>query len=154
MAAEPKPKSLDNVINQVLTSYPSIKIAKLEIERARQEFAKIESQLGWILSAQTGVSHDVGAFNIPSDRFSAAASIGSVQESGNSLEISGQYSYEDSDTVVNITNWYLNNQSIVLLYTPFESTYDNSICKFSAFCICKVLLSFKTMLKVKDSPSA
>jgi outer membrane protein TolC len=99
ISAENNSHSLNDVIVQVLHNYPSIKIARLEIDRARQEFAKIESQLGWILRAQTGVSRDVGVFNIPSDRFNASASIGTVQESGNSLEISGQYSYEDSDTV-------------------------------------------------------
>jgi outer membrane protein TolC len=99
MAAESNLQPLNEVITQVLRNYPSIKIARLEIDRARQEFAKIESQLGWILRAQTGVSHDVGAFNIPSDRFNASASIGSVEKSGNRLEVSGQYTYEDSDTV-------------------------------------------------------
>jgi outer membrane protein TolC len=41
----------------------------------------------------------VGIFNIPSERFDASASIGRTQQSGNRLEISGQYSYEDSETV-------------------------------------------------------
>ncbi|MGD9386274.1 MAG: TolC family protein [Thioalkalispiraceae bacterium] len=98
-ASEAKPKTLHKVIHQVLTNYPSIKIARLEIQRARQEFAKIESQLGWVVSTQTGVSRDVGIFNIPSERFDASASIGRTQQSGNRLEISGQYSYEDSETV-------------------------------------------------------
>ncbi len=92
-------KSLQDVIHRVLKNYPSLKIARIEIERARQEFSKIESQLGWTASAQTGVSRDVGMFNIPSERFDLSASIGSRQKSGHSIEVTGQYSYEDSESV-------------------------------------------------------
>jgi len=96
---ETEKRSLQDVIQRVLTNYPSLKIAKLEIERSRQEFAKIESQLGWVASAQTGISRDVGAFNIPSERFDVIASVGSSQKSGNTVEVVGQYSYEDSESV-------------------------------------------------------
>lgn len=98
-AVEEQTRTLQNVIKLVLTNYPSIKIARLEIERATQEFSKIESQLGWVVYTQAGISRDTGAFNIPSERFDALASIGSVQESGNRVEVVGQYSYEDSDSV-------------------------------------------------------
>jgi len=98
-ANEEKTRSLQEVIGHVLTNYPSLKIAKLEIDRASQEFAKIESQLGWVVSTQAGISRDLGAFNIAAERFDALASIGSVQESGNRIEIAGQYSYEDSESI-------------------------------------------------------
>lgn len=98
--ADVSPKqSLQDVVHSVLKNYPSLKIARIEIERARQEFSKIESQLGWTASAQTGVSRDVGIFNIPSERFDLSASIGSRQKSGHSIEVTGQYSYEDSESV-------------------------------------------------------
>jgi len=98
--ADISPKqSLQDVVHRVLKNYPSLKIARIEIERARQEFSKIESQLGWTASAQTGVSRDVGIFNIPSERFDLSASIGSRQKSGHSIEVTGQYSYEDSESV-------------------------------------------------------
>lgn len=99
LAKETDKRSLQSVIQRVLTNYPTLKIARLELERSRQEFAKIESQLGWVASAQTGISRDVGAFNIPSERFDVSASVGSVQKSGNSIEVVGQYSYEESESV-------------------------------------------------------
>jgi hypothetical protein len=46
LAAKQNERSLPEVIHQVLTNYPSLRIARLEIERARQEFAKIDSQQG------------------------------------------------------------------------------------------------------------
>jgi len=98
-AADVQKRSVQDVIHLVLKNYPTLKIARLEIDRARQEFAKIESQLGWIASAQTGISRDVGAFNIPSERFDVAAGIGSTQDSGHAVELTGQYSYEDGESV-------------------------------------------------------
>lgn len=128
-AEESQKRSLQEVIQLVLTNYPSIKIAKLEIERATQEFAKIESQLGWVVNTQAGISRDLGVFNIPSERFDARASIGSVQESGNRVEVIGQYSYEDSESVAipSIAN-PLERTSVDLNYrVPFGQGQDNPV---------------------------
>ena len=100
LAEQSNKRSVQDVIRRVLIYYPTAKIARLEIERSRQEFAKIESQLGWVIAAQTGVSRDVSVFNIPSKRFDAAASVETVQKSGNSVEVVGQYSYENSEIAV------------------------------------------------------
>ena len=92
--------SLDDVVTKILKQYPSIKVARLEVEQARQEFSKIESQLGWILNAQSGVSRDISTFNIPSKRFDANVNISSLNKSGSTFGVSGNYSYEKSDTSI------------------------------------------------------
>ncbi len=92
--------SLDDVVNKILKQYPSIKVARLEVEQARQEFSKIESQLGWVLNAQSGISRDISAFNIPNERFDANVNISSLNKSGSTFGVSGNYSYEKSDTSI------------------------------------------------------
>lgn len=96
-AKEPPVLTAEDVINRMLDQYPSVKVAQIEIERSRQEFARIESQLGWVLSAQSGVSRDVNGFDIPGKHFEASAQIGRVYQSGSRVDISGQYTYDDSD---------------------------------------------------------
>jgi len=96
-AGQEETLSLDEVISKILKHYPSIRIARLQVQQAQQEFSKIESQLGWVLIAQSGISRDISSFNIPSERFDAGVKLSSVTRSGSSIEISGNYSYEDSD---------------------------------------------------------
>lgn len=92
----PEVLTLDAMIEDIIEHYPSVNIAGIEIERARQEFAKVESQLGWVLSAQAGVSHDVTFINSLSDRFDTSANIGRRYESGTQFNVNGQYGYEDA----------------------------------------------------------
>jgi len=103
-SSKPKEISLDEVINLIILKYPSINIARLEVEQARQEFAKIESQLGWVLSAQSGISRDISAFNVPSQSFDANVRLARTHQSGSSLELTGDYSYVDSERVVIVAN--------------------------------------------------
>ena len=92
----PEVLTLDAMIDKIVKNYASITIASIEIERSRQEFAKVESQLGWVLAAQAGLSHDVTFIDSPSDRFDAGASIGRRYESGTQFDVSGQFSHEDA----------------------------------------------------------
>ncbi len=97
LAAEPQHElSLDEMIARIVQNYPTITLASLEIERSRQELQKVESQLGWIFGAQTGISHDVTFIDAPSDRLDAGANIGRRYESGVKFDVSGRYAYEDS----------------------------------------------------------
>lgn len=45
----------EQVLQKVIDHYPSIDIAAIEIERARQSIKVAESQLGWQLQAQAGI---------------------------------------------------------------------------------------------------
>lgn len=88
---------LSTVIEKIINHYPSLDVAAIEIQRARQEFAKVESQLGWVLSANAGLSRDVSIIDSPTDHYEAGVGIGRKFKSGSSLELSGIYAHDDSD---------------------------------------------------------
>ena len=88
------------VLQQVIDTYPTLDIARLQVEQARQEMLKVESSLGWQLAAQGGVNHDVSTFGIPSDVADASASFNRTLRSGNRVGVSGLYRYEDSTTTI------------------------------------------------------
>lgn len=84
------------VVEQILATYPSLRTAALQVERARQELTRVESQLGWSLSGQGGVNHDLSSFGIPSDVADISAGLNRRLRSGHSVGLNGSYRYEDS----------------------------------------------------------
>ena len=89
--------ALSDVIRKIINNYPSLDVAALEIQRARQEFAKVESQLGWVVTAQAGISRDVSFIDSPTDHYEAGVGFAKKFESGSSVELSGNYTYDDSE---------------------------------------------------------
>lgn len=87
---------LEDMIARILQNYPTVTLASLEIEKSQQELHKVESQLGWIFGAQTGIGHDVTFIDAPTDRFDVGANLGRRYESGIKFDINGGYIYEDS----------------------------------------------------------
>lgn len=98
--AEEKPLGFDRVVEKILQHYPSLEIARLQVERSRQEIARVESRLGWELAGSGGVAHDVSVFGTPSDRGDINLSLDRQLASGHSVGISGNYTYEDSSFTV------------------------------------------------------
>lgn len=88
--------SLQHMLDRVIKTYPSIDIAALQVEQARQEFARVKSTLGWQVYSHAGIAHDLSFIDSPTDRFDVYASMQRRLESGSQLEIAGQYAYEDS----------------------------------------------------------
>ena len=93
-----KPDSLTytQALQNVINTYPTLDIARLQVEQARQELDKVESTLGWALAAQGGLNHDVSLFGTPSDVADALASLDRTLRSGDRVGVSGSYRYEDS----------------------------------------------------------
>lgn len=89
----------EQVLQRVIDHYPSITVAAIEIERARQSIIVANSQLGWQLDARAGVERAVGLFGTPSDSLSAGAGLSRTLESGSSLAFEGGVRREDSETV-------------------------------------------------------
>ena len=92
--------TFSQALQKVIDTYPTLDIARLQVEQARQEMYKIESALGWQLAAQGGVNHDVSMFGVPSDVADAFASLNRTLPSGDSLGVSGSYRYEDSSATI------------------------------------------------------
>ncbi len=93
----------EQVLQKVIDHYPSINIAAIEIERARQSMQVANSQLGWQLDAQAGVERSVGLFGTTSDNMSATAGMSRVLESGSSVAVEGGVRREDNELVFSPT---------------------------------------------------
>lgn len=88
------------VVDRILKHYPSLEVARLQVTRSREEIAKVQSGLGWELAGSGGVSHDVSVFGTPTDRGDVNLSLERQLESGHSVGINGNYTYEDSSFTV------------------------------------------------------
>jgi len=91
--------NFDQVLQQVIDHYPSVKTAVYQVERAQQENKKIESQLGWQLSSQAGFSRDVSAFGTPTDSLRLAAGLSRQLTSGATLGVDAGMNRDDASTV-------------------------------------------------------
>lgn len=98
-AAEPT-LGFDGVVENILQQYPSLEVARLQVQRSRQEIARVESRLGWELAGDAGVVRDVSVFGTPTDRADVNLSLDRQLESGHRVGISGNYTYEDSSFTV------------------------------------------------------
>ena len=97
MAALAESFTLQRTLQQVIETYPTIEIARMQVARAQQETLKAQSILGWNLGAQAGASHDISPFlGTPSDSANLSANLTRPLASGGSIGIGGNYSYEDS----------------------------------------------------------
>ena len=92
--------TFSQALQKVIDTYPTLDIARLQVEQARQDMLKVESTLGWQLAAEGGVNHDVSTFGIPSDVADAFAGLNRTLRSGDSLGVSGLYRYEDSSATL------------------------------------------------------
>ena len=119
--------NLQQVIQQVLHHYPSIRTAALQVEVARQESIRINSQLGWQLNASGGYRHDFSLFGSPNDRFDITGGLSRQLSSGDSLSLSAQLARDNSD--VAISPFYPNpatNVNIELNYRmPLQKGSEN-----------------------------
>lgn len=93
----------EQVLQKVIDHYPSVNIAAIEIERARQSMQVANSQLGWQVDAQAGVERSVGLFGTTSDSLALGAGMSRSLESGSSIAIEGGIRREDSEIVFSPT---------------------------------------------------
>jgi len=87
---------LGQVLQKVIDHYPSIKTAALQVERARQENIKVESQLSWILKSNVGYNRDTSLFGTATDRFNVGGSVNRSLDNGGVLGFNGNISQEDA----------------------------------------------------------
>ncbi|TDY00091.1 TolC family protein [Thiohalophilus thiocyanatoxydans] len=99
--AEEQTLGFERVVEKILGHYPSLEVARLQVQRSREEIARVESQLGWEMASDGGVSHDVSVFGTPTDRADVNLSLERQLESGHRVGVSGNYTYEDSAFTVN-----------------------------------------------------
>ncbi len=89
--------NLGQVLQKVVDHYPSIKSAALQVQRAREESIKVESQLSWLLNANAGYNRDTSAFfGTPVDRYNVAGSLNRSLDNGGVLGFNANIAREDS----------------------------------------------------------
>jgi len=87
---------LGQVLQKVVDHYPSIKSAALQVEKARQENIKVESQLSWILKSNVGYTRDTSLFGTATDRYNVGGSVNRNLDNGGVLGFNGNISHEDA----------------------------------------------------------
>ena len=97
-AAEP-PAVLgyEDALQAIIDTYPTLAIAALQVEKARQEQIRVESSLSWVLQANGGLNRDINFIGTPSDVASLSAGLQRRFASGQSIGLNGRYRYEDSE---------------------------------------------------------
>jgi len=95
---ETAPLTLPQMLQQVIRHYPSLQSAALQVEKAQQETARIESQLGWQLGAQAGVHKDVSLFGSAVNQINVGTRLARQLPSGNALSLSASISRDDADS--------------------------------------------------------
>ncbi len=95
-AAATERLTFEQVLQRALDTYPALRIAELQLERARQENARVESQLGWNLGAQAGASRDVSIIFTPTDRTDVSANVSRKLSSGASIDIGAGLTREET----------------------------------------------------------
>ncbi|HID48452.1 MAG TPA: TolC family protein [Chromatiales bacterium] len=106
-----EPLTYQQALREIIQTYPTLTIAALQVEKARQNLVKVESTLGWNLTAEGGYQHDLSTFAVPVDTGTAIASLSRKLESGHSVGVNGRYRYEDNQFSFSPT-----------LPNPYEST--------------------------------
>lgn len=90
--------TLQQVLQQVMDHYPSLKIASIQLERARQETIKVESQLGWQLGSQVAFARDMSLFGILSDNLSLSGNLDRQFSSGDSISVTAAITQDDAES--------------------------------------------------------
>lgn len=93
------PLSLAQMLQQVVDHYPSLKTAAIQVERARQEHQKIESQLGWLLGAQAGIARDVPLAGATADRLDLKGNASRKLKTGETVSLEAGISRDNSSFV-------------------------------------------------------
>lgn len=85
-------------LRRIVTLDASLAIAQYRVERAREEIARVETQLTWNASGQGGVGRDLSLFGTPTDRADASLGADRRLSFGPQIGASAGYTREDATT--------------------------------------------------------
>jgi outer membrane protein TolC len=89
-----------NMLRRVIEVDASLDVARFQLERAREEIAKVETQLAWSLGAQGGAGRDLSGFGLLTDRRDVSVSADKRLSSGTQLGVGAGYQRDDSATTI------------------------------------------------------
>lgn len=94
--AQAETLEFEQVLQKVIDHYPSIVLATIQVEKAKQENIKAESQLSWQLNGNAGYTRDTSLFGTSSDRYNLAANLNRSLSNGGILGLNASVSRDDS----------------------------------------------------------
>lgn len=89
-----------DMLRRVVEVDASLDVARFQLERAREEIAKVESQLAWTLGAQGGAGRDLSGFGLLTDRRDLSVNADKRMSFGTQLGIGAGYQRDDSVTTI------------------------------------------------------
>jgi outer membrane protein TolC len=92
--------TLAQVLQRALERDATLRVAGMQLERARQDTERAEGQLGWTLNGQGGVARDVNTVGAPVDRSDISAGVERRLESGSTMGLSAGAVREDGETTL------------------------------------------------------
>jgi len=98
--AQAEQMEFEQVLQKVIDHYPSVKSATLQLEKARQENIKAESQLSWQLNGNAGISRSTSLFGTANDRVNVGASLNRSLTNGGELGFSANVSRDDAENIL------------------------------------------------------
>jgi len=89
----------NQVLQRIIDNYPSVQVAVLQTQRARQETLKVESQLGWNVKGFAARERDLSFIFSSTDRTSAGAGLSRQLSSGGTVDLEAARIHEDTSAV-------------------------------------------------------
>lgn len=92
-----EPLTLESMLQKVVDHYPSLKIASMQVEKASKESIRVNSQFGWQLSGESGLSHETSLTGATVDRIMVGGGAVKKLSSGDILSLTGALRFDDLD---------------------------------------------------------
>ena len=117
------PLTMEQILQKVVNHYPSLKIASMQVAKATREAVRVDSQFGWQLSGQSGLSHETSLLGSGVDRLMVGAGAVRKLDTGDILTLTGSFRFDDNEVPLSPT---LANPSSNL---DFELNYRKSLAR-------------------------
>jgi outer membrane protein TolC len=120
-------RSYEQILDRVITVYPNLQSAVLQVRRSTLELDRIYASLGWNASVDSYISHDLGNFGTPADVFSTRGALTRKLLSGDRISVDASYARTDNEiNFINTLPNPSNDSSVNLTYRrPLSKGADN-----------------------------
>lgn len=97
LMAQAQQLTLQQVLQKVIDHYPSIRLATLQVEQAREDSIRAESQLAWQLNASAGMARETSLIGTATDRVNLGAGLSRRLQSGGDLGFNASILRDDAE---------------------------------------------------------
>jgi outer membrane protein TolC len=100
LQAMAEPLTMERILQKVVNHYPSLKIASMQVEKASKETLRVNSQFGWQLSGQSGISHETSLLGTGVDRMMVGGGAVKKLDSGDILTLTGSLRLDNEENTI------------------------------------------------------